>query len=413
MLQFCWHFALANLKKIFRHGFSSAVLCTSFIGILLGIATLLIVIPIMDGFHHKLRDTILGFSGHVKIQMQKPESDQNQFINEIAQLPNVDFIFPILSLQALLIKKSTNFGVFTVGLEQNAWQNHHSLEKNLIAGSSKDLYNPDEFSVIIGEQLQRKMNLNLGEEIELLSFYGNKTIIGNLPNVRKFKICGIFHTGMQELDANVIFLDLNKAQKLFSKHYYNNVEIFLKNYELTGEMTAQLKKINPELQITDWKEENQSFFKALQLESNIMCVLLFLIILVAAFNITTGMIMFVDRKKNSIAILLTIGARKLEIMLIFLIIGVILGILAMIFGNLFAILIVKNINEILLFIKQNLHVQIINIAAYQLDEVPHKFNIVKIILINCMTFTLIFLASIIPSAAAAKKQPVALLRNCD
>lgn len=413
MLQFCWHFAMANLKKIFHHGFSSAVLCISFIGVLLGVSILLIVIPIMDGFHHKLRDTILGFSGHVKIHMQKPDFDQGQLIEQISTFSNVNFIFPTLSLQTLLMKNSMNFGVFAVGLSQNTWQNHHSLEKNLIVGSSNDLYNPDEFSIIIGEQLQRKMHLNIGDEIDLLSFYGNKTIIGNLPNIRKFKVCGIFHTGMQDLDSNVVFLDLNKAQKLFNKHYYNNVEIFLQNYELTEEIIAQLKKINPELQITDWKEENQEFFKTLQLESNIMCVLLFLIIVVATFNITTGMIMFVDRKKNSIAILLTIGARKTEIMLIFLIIGMILGILAMILGNVLAILIVKNINAILLFIEHKLHVQIINIAAYQLDEVPHTFTIMKIIFINLMTFALIFLTSIVPSAAAARKQPVALLRNCD
>lgn len=417
MSQFCLNFALLQLRRIFQQGFSSVVILISFLGVFLGISIILIVVPIMDGFHQKFEEAILGFGGHVKIFLNSNEVwqdlERQDFLQQIQNFPEVDFIFPTLSLQALLMQGSSNFGVLAVGLDEQYITKQQFLQQYILKDIALDhFFNMDDFSIIIGKQLADKMSLSVGSSISLVSFFGNKTLIGNLPNVKKFIINGIFSSGFQEIDQNVIFLNLPIAQRFFGKaNHINSIEIFLHDNHNTLPIINKIKQIHSNLQISDWQRENEQLFKTLQMESNIMLVLLFLIVVVSSFNIMTGMVMFVERKKNTVAILLTIGASRVEIMLIFLTIGLILGCLATLLGNFMAFLIVDYINQILLFLENFLHIKIINIASYQLDRIPHQFNVLKIIFINCLTFFLVFVSSLLPAWLATRKQPVDLLRR--
>ena len=404
--------AFRYIKSRRVEGFISISAWFSLLGIMLGVATLIVVMSVMNGFRTELVDRILGINGHLIIYSKNERTIPNytKIINKILDTPNVVAVTAHLEGQALAKNKNSISGVIIRGSNWSDLAAKKLLWKSLNQSTISNF--KDKQNIIMGYRLGQKLNLKVGDFVSLISPNGMETALGVLPVNQNFKIGGFFDMGMYEYDNNFIFIPWKKAELFLStNNVAHGIEVFLKDQKLTSSVNLQLQsKLNKNLIVIDWKKRNSSFMNALAVEKNVMFVILTLIILVAAFNIISSMIMLVQTKKADIALMRTMGASQYLIIKVFILTGSIIGFLGTFVGVLLGVLVSMNIEKIRQLITSIFGQELFSAEIYFLSKLPSNININEVLIVICISIFLTLLASIFPAWKASKISPAEALR---
>ena len=404
--------AIRYIKSRRVEGFISVSAWFSLIGIVLGVATLIVVMSVMNGFRTELVDRILGINGHLIVYKKNGLSIENyhKIVNQISDTQNVIAVTPYLEGQALAKTKNSVSGIIIRGTKWSDLPAKKLLWKSLNNTTIENFKIKQ--NIILGYRLAQRLNLRVGDYISLISPNVMETAIGVLPIKQNFMVGGFFDIGMYEYDNNFIFIPWEKAEKFLStKQIAHGIEIFLHNPKTTQNVYDDLSsKLNENLTIIDWKQRNSSFMNALDVEKNVMFVILTLIILVATFNIISSMIMLVQTKKSDIALMRTMGATKYLIIRIFMLTGSIIGILGTIIGAIFGIILSINIETIRNFISTLFGKELFSPQIYFLSTLPSNVNFNEVLVVMGLSISLTLLASIFPAWKASKISPAEALR---
>ena len=404
--------AIRYIKSRRVEGFISVSAWFSLIGIVLGVATLIVVMSVMNGFRTELVNRILGINGHLIVYKKNGLSieNYNKTVNQISDTQNVIAVTPYLEGQALAKTKNSVSGIIIRGTKWSDLPAKKLLWKSLDNATVENFKMKQ--NVILGYRLAQRLNLSVGDYISLISPNVMETAIGVLPIKQNFMVGGFFDIGMYEYDNNFIFIPWEKAEKFLStKQIAHGIEIFLQNPKTTQNVYDDLSyKLDENLTIIDWKKRNSSFMNALDVEKNVMFVILTLIILVATFNIISSMIMLVQTKKSDIALMRTMGASKYLIIRIFMLTGSIIGILGTIIGAIFGIILSINIETIRNFISTLLGKELFSPQIYFLSTLPSNINFNEVFVVMGLSVSLTLLASMFPAWKASKISPAEALR---
>ncbi len=400
--------AFRYLKPKKKEGFLKIISIFSFTGIALGVAILIIVMSVMNGFRAELIDKILGFNPHIIVKNYDKtikKEDINKLNNLKEKISKTAFTF---SGQGILINKENTTGILVRSYLQNDIDKI-TLIKNGIVDGSLDSF--DKNTISIGRELAISLNLITGDEITLMSTSNLQTPFGNLPLQEKFTISSIFSTGLAEFDQNIIFMPFENAKSLFELSEEDvDLEIFLKEPGKAQLIQGKVQEIFSGYYVYSWADLNKSFFGALKVERNVMFIILTLIIIVAAFNIISGLTILVKNKTKEIAILRTLGVSKNSIAKIFFLTGFLIGFLATITGVIIGILFSYYIEEIRLLITSLFNIKLFPEEIYFLSQLPSEINLSYIFVISLFSLLITFLATIFPSLSAAKMDPIKALK---
>ena len=400
--------ALRNLRPKKKEGFLKVVSTFSFIGIMLGVAILIIVMSVMNGFRTDLTNKILGFNPHLIIKPYNKEIISNNFKKQLddnfKEIEHQDSF----SGEGVVMRTETTKGVMIKGLDQKNGKNLKFLKKIIIEGNKFNIYNNE---VVVGKQLAIDLNLQVGDKINLLSSSFISTPFGGLPKQESYVVKGSFSSGFYEFDQNVIFLNLQQSLNFFNKTEEDiNLEIYLKDPLEADNIKEQIQKIESNLFIYSWIDLNKSFFGALKVERNVMFTILTLIIIVAAFNIVSGLTILIKNKTKEIAILKTLGLNNKSIVKSFFLTGFTIGLTATIAGILLGILFATYIESIRVFLSTILQVEIFPSDIYFLDEMPSEINPISILVVFVLSIITTTIASLIPALAITKMNTIQALK---
>ncbi len=404
--------AFRYLRSRRKESFISLSAWFSLIGITLGVATLIVVMSVMNGFRTELVNRILGINGHLMIYSNNENyiKDYNQVIEKIINFEDVVAVTPQIEGQALARSKDYVSGVILRGIRWTDLPSKKLLWNSL---SKQSKYNYEKKNeLIIGYRLARKLNVKIGDKITLFSANGIVTAFGIMPQKQSFQIGGFFNVGMYEYDNNFIFLPWEKAQSfLVTNGNAHNLEIFLKDHNRSFKMKNLINNtLQENLIILDWKNKNSTFINALNVEKNVMFLILSLIILVAAFNIISSMIMLVNTKRSDIALLRTMGATKYIVIKIFLLIGTSIGFIGTIFGAIIGLYLSINIETVRKFLSMLFNQDLFSPEIYFLTHLPSEIKTYEIIYVILTSLILTLLASIFPAWKASNILPAETLR---
>ena len=400
--------AFRYLKPRKKEGFLKVISIFSFTGIALGVAVLIIVMSVMNGFRTELINKILGFNPHIIVKPYENKINKED-LNKLSELKNnilkTAFTF---SGQGIILNKENTVGILVRSYLKNDIHKIELIKKGIIDGSL-ELFNKNTLS--IGKELAISLNLVVGDKITLMSTSNLQTPFGNLPIQEKFTISSVFSSGLAEFDQNVVFMPFENAQSLFELSNEDiDLEIFLKNPDKVQLVKEKLQGIFSEHYVYSWMDLNKSFFGALKVERNVMFIILTLIIIVAAFNIISGLTILVKNKTKEIAILRTLGISKTSISKIFFLIGFTIGFLATITGVIFGILFSYYIEDIRVLLTSIFNIRLFPEEIYFLSQMPSEINLSYIFIISLFSLLITFFATIFPSLSAAKLDPVKALK---
>jgi len=400
--------AFRYLKPKKKEGFLKVISIFSFMGIALGVAILIIVMSVMGGFRTELVNKILGFNPHIIVKPYNSkiyESDLSKLSELDNHIVRSSFTF---SGQAILINKENTTGILVRSYKKDDIDSIDLIRNGIVDGNLKNF---KKNTISIGKELAISLDLIVGDEITLMSTSNLQTPFGNLPLQEKFSISSVFTTGLAEFDHNVIFMPFENANSLFELSDIDiDLEIFLKKPEKVEQIKNQVQEAFSEHYVYSWTDLNKSFFGALKVERNVMFIILTLIIIVAAFNIISGLTILVKNKTKEIAILRTLGLSKNSIARIFFIIGFSIGLLATITGVIMGILFSYYIEEIRILITSIFNISLFPEEIYFLSQMPSEINLKYIFIISIFSLLITFIATIFPSISAAKLDPVKALK---
>ncbi|MCB1651422.1 MAG: lipoprotein-releasing ABC transporter permease subunit [Alphaproteobacteria bacterium] len=398
------------LRSKKAEGFVSVIAGFSFAGIMLGVATLIIVMSVMNGFRQELFSRILGLNGHMNVySMQGPLYDYDYLKEKIVPVRGVAMVTPILEGQALVSKGGSASGVLVRGMSWADFTNRTILRDSIVAGSLDDYADS---GVAIGKVLAEKMRLKPGDKITLTSPQVKSTPFGSMPRQRAYTVALIFDVEMYEYNSGFIFMPLDSAQKFFQMPgAVSALEVFLKDPDLLESVRKEVTTLLAgQAGVYDWRDMNQSFFNALQVERNVMFLILTLIILVAAFNIISSMIMLVKDKGQDIAILRTMGASRRNMMRIFVLTGASIGIVGTISGAILGIVFAVNIESIREWLQGLTGTELFSAEIYFLSQLPAQVEWHEVVAVVLMAFSLSILATLYPAWRASRLDPAEALR---
>jgi lipoprotein-releasing system permease protein len=408
---FEWMISLRYLRARRKEGFISVIAGFSFLGIMLGVATLIIVMAVMNGFRKELLGKILGLNGHLLVQpLETPLNDWGPVSDRIAQIPGVIVAAPLVEGQALASSPFSSAGVLVRGLRARDLARLPSIANNIKQGSLEGF--DEGQGVAIGRRLADQVSLRAGDNITLVAPRGAVTPMGTTPRIKVYKVAAVFEIGMSEYDAAFVFMPLPEAQLYFNRSgdvtaievYTNDPDRIDRFRRLIAEAAGR------QIFMVDWRQRNATFFNALQVERNVMFLILTLIVLVAALNIVSGLIMLVKDKGSDIAILRTIGATQGAVMRVFLITGASIGVIGTLMGFLVGMLICLNVESIRQFVSWLTNTELFSPELYFLSRLPAEMDPGETAAVVVMALTLSLLATLYPSWRAARLDPVEALR---
>ena len=395
------------LKTKKKDGFLNIISIFSFIGISLGVAVLIIVMSVMNGFRAELVDKIVGFNSHIIIQSNDIKNDLK--LTNSKNIKNLSSSTLESSMgEVVLINKNFTKGLSLRGYKVNDFKKLE-IFKNIDFSKNNKIF--DKNNISIGKELSFDLGLNVGDNVLLMSPIGEDTIIGNLPKQEVYKISYIFDSGLLEFDQNVAFVNINSLANLLNQDTTNrNIEVYLKSPLEIEKAKIEFQKIFTKNFIYTWADLNRSLFSALKVERNVMFIILSLIIIVAAFNIISGLTILVKNKTKDIAILKSIGVLNKSIYKIFFLIGFYIGLTATIFGVIIGVLFSIYIENIRTFLSQIFDISLFPEEIYFLSKMPSEINIQSIILISFCSILATTIVSIFPAKKASKLDPIKALK---
>ena len=409
---FEWMMAMRYLRARRQEGFISIIAWFSLVGIALGVATLIIVMSVMNGFRQELLERILGINGHLSVYgpVAGQMTDYQPILKKLVDLDGVISVNPLIEGQVMVSAKGVAKGALVRGIRAEDLAKRKIVATNIKQGSLADFKGDD--VVIIGSRLAQNMAVRVGDKLTLISPKGNVTAFGTVPRMRAFKIVGTFEIGMYEYDSGFVFMPLEAAQIYFRMpEGVSNIEVFIKNPDDAPGMGLRVtRELKGQARVHDWQRANASFFNAIQVERNVMFLILTLIILVAAFNIISSLIMLVKDKGRDIAILRTMGATRGMIMRIFLIAGASVGVIGTMLGFVLGLAFAANIENIRRWIEGLTGTDLFAAEIYFLSRLPAVVDPTEVTTIVLMGLGLSFLATLYPSWRAARIDPAEALR---
>ena len=408
---FEWMLSLRYLRARRKEGFISIIAGISFVGIMLGVATLIIVMAVMNGFRQELLDKILGLNGHLLIQpLESPLTDWQQVAERVSGIKGIRLAAPIVEGQALASSPFNASGVLVRGIRAADLEKLSSIAKNLRQGTL-DGFDEGQ-GLLIGKRLADQLSLRSGDNLTLVAPRGAVTPMGTTPRIKAYKIAGVFEIGMSEYDSAFVFMPLPEAQAYFNRAGdVTAIEVYTDNPDRVQDFRRLVTDAAQRpIFMVDWRQRNATFFNALQVERNVMFLILTLIVLVAALNIVSGLIMLVQDKGGDIAILRTMGATQGAIMRVFLITGAAIGVVGTILGFLVGVVVCMNIETIRRFLSWLTSTELFSPELYFLSKLPARMDTGETVAVVIMALTLSLLATLYPSWRAARLDPVEALR---
>jgi lipoprotein-releasing system permease protein len=403
--------AMRYLRARRQEGFISVIGWFSLIGIALGVATLIVVMAVMNGFRQELFQRVLGLNGHLNVYaMQGSLHDFQPMIDNISKVKDVLDVSPTVEAQALITKDGVASGAFVRGVIPDTLRHRPTIAQHIVQGSLDNFGAND---IAIGIRMAQRLDVRVGDSITLISPVSKNTVFGAAPRLRGYKIVAVFDVGMFEYDNNFVFMPLPAAQVFFQVgDGATSLEIFTRDPQhLTNVRSGIVAAINaPSFRLLDWQQNNSSFFTALQVERNVMFLILTMIILVAAFNIISSLIMLVKDKGRDIAILRTMGATRGMIMRIFFLNGASIGIIGTFFGFVLGLFIAHHIEGLRQIVQYLTNTDPFSADVYFLTRMPSVVDGYEVVRVVVMALSLSFLATVYPSWRAAKLDPVEALR---
>jgi lipoprotein-releasing system permease protein len=409
--RFEWMLAGRYLRTRRREGFVSVIAGFSFLGIMLGVATLIIVLSVMNGFRKELLNKIVGINGHIFIAaLDKPLTDYAEVSERISKIIGIRRAVPLVEGQAFASSAYNGSGVLVRGVRPEDLGKIEAVSGNVRQGSLKDFSQGT--GVAIGKRLAEHLALQVGDTITLATPKGAQGPFGVVPRIKGYQVDAVFELGMSEFDATFVFMPLEEAQAYFNRENdVTVIEVFLDNADRVDEarQAIEMAAERPVI-LTDWRQRNRTFFAALEVERNVMFIILTLIVLVAALNIVSGLIMLVKDKSADIAILRTMGATSGAIMRVFLITGASIGIVGTIAGFALGLVFAANIQSIQEFVSWMLNRQLWDPTLRFLSQIPSEIDPGEVVAVTGMAIVLSLLATLYPSFRAARLDPVQALR---
>ena len=408
---FEWMLSLRYLRARRREGFISVIAGFSFLGIMLGVATLIIVMAVMNGFRQELLSKILGLNGHLLIQpLESPLTDYAAVADRIAKVDGVFLAAPLVEGQALASSPFNASGVVVRGMLGADLMKLSQVSSNIKQGTLDGFDNGQ--GLAIGRRLAEQLSVRAGDNLTLVSPRGAVTPMGTTPRIKAYKIAAVFEIGMSEYDSAFVFMPLTEAQAYFNRAGdVTAIEIYTNDPDHIDQFRQPVTDAAARpIYMIDWRQRNATFFNALQVERNVMFLILTLIVLVAALNIVSGLIMLVKDKGSDIAILRTMGATQGAMMRVFLITGASIGVVGTLVGFLLGTIVCLNIEEIRHFLSWLTNTELFSPELYFLSKLPADMNLKETLAVLVMALGLSLLATLYPSWRAARLDPVEALR---
>ena len=408
---FEWMLASRYLRARRKEGFVSVIAAVSFLGIMLGVATLIIVMAVMNGFRKDLFSKILGLNGHVVVyKIGAPFNDYPDITKAVSTAKGVERAIPLIEGQVMVSSTVQALGAAVRGIGEEDLKHLKLVADNIRFGTLDGFDQAG--GLAIGTRLANMLRISVGDPITIISPRGAATPFGTAPRSKTYPVTTIFELGMSEYDKTMIFMPLGEAQRYFSKpNEVDILEVVISDPEDVDNAARSIRTVaGPTINVTDWRQRNETFFTVLEVERNVMFIILSLIVLVAALNIISGLMMLVKDKGRDIAVLRTMGASKGSVMRIFLITGASIGIVGTIAGLIIGVVFCANIEEIRQFVAWAAGTKVFDPNVYYLTRLPADINPVETGSIVLMALVLSVLATIYPSWRASRLDPVEALR---
>ena len=393
-----------------RNTFISFISLISMAGITLGVAALIVVLSVMNGFQQELRNRILSVASHIEIRGMPQLMDWRRVAQAAMREPHVKAAAPYVMGQAMLTASDANRGVIVRGVDPAREETVADFGSHMKAGSLADL-KPGEFGIVLGGEIARGLGVGMGDSVVVITPQGTITPAGTLPRLKTFKVVGIFEVGMYEFDSGLALIDLEDAQRLYRLDGVSGVRLKLDDLFAAPSVARDLwQKLPVQAEVRDWTLNHANFFRAVAIEKRVMFIILTLIVAVAAFNIVSAQVMVVTDKQADIAILRTLGAAPSSIMAIFVVQGALIGLIGTAIGVLCGVLLAVNIGTVVPFIERVLHVQFLDKSVYYISDLPSDLQRGDVITIAGIALVLALVATLYPAWKAARVNPAEALR---